>query len=465
METSGEQASISQYNCIDCHTQHLDSAHDFPCIQCHQGRLAAESKENAHHNLTAHPSHPDHMLENCGKCHASAVETASQSLHFTLKNSVNSVRKAFGATDELQSFTQTPATTSPDSLLSLADDLLRRRCFRCHVYASGDDYPAVHHGTGCASCHLQFSNGKLSDHAFKSPTDSQCLSCHYGNYVGADYYGRFEHDFNNEYRTPYTTKEDFFRPYGVEYHPLKSDIHQKAGLVCLDCHSGIELMQADNRHPQCTDCHDKNSLQNSLPPNVTKELKDNLQVYSLELRDGRELTLPLLADNAHFNQRDQFDCQVCHAQWSFFDDKKHYLRSDTDEFDAWTYLTVQGSSEIEHLLGNNTDFAQPELPAEMTDQLANQKKPGVWYKGFTKRRWEDIHLARFDGRITTVRPVLDIYLSWIDEDERVLYDAVPPIPATRRLMPYVPHTTGHAGLFYRNRINAFLLQENKQSPQ
>ena len=42
----------------------------------------------------------------------------------------------------------------------------------------------------------------MQSHAFSTPTDKQCLSCHYGNYVGGDYYGRYEHDFTGNTAPP-----------------------------------------------------------------------------------------------------------------------------------------------------------------------------------------------------------------------------------------------------------------------
>ncbi len=78
-------------------------------------------------------------------------------------------RKAFGAKTELASFVETPQKNDPETALELADDLLRRRCFRCHPYSSGDNYPSVVHGTGCGACHMVFSEGKLQSHQLAKP--------------------------------------------------------------------------------------------------------------------------------------------------------------------------------------------------------------------------------------------------------------------------------------------------------
>ena len=80
------------------------------------------------------------------------------------------------------------------------------------------------------------------------------------------------------------------------------------------------------------------------------------------------------------------------------------------------------------------------------------------------RRWENIILGRDDqGNITTMRPVLDYFLSWIDEEETVRFDSVNSLAPNMGLRPYVPHTTGPAGLFYKERIEQFLSTERSSA--
>ena len=329
-------------------------------------------------------------------------------------------------------------------------------CFRCHLYSSGDDYPSVTHGTGCAACHIAFKDGKPASHNWQKPGDEQCLSCHYGNYVGFDYYGRFEHDFNAEYRTPFTTKKKHFRPYGVEYHQLKPDIHQLRGMLCIDCHSSRELMEPAGEKPSCKKCHQREELQRSLPAQVS--LQQDL--FILHGRNGKDHTIPVMRHPAHKEQMEKITCQVCHAQWTFNDSGKHFLRSDTDDFSIWAYLSVQGNFEVETIIDNNNDFDKTEIPAQMTDKITNESEPGLWYKGYTMRRWETPLLGRDDkGNITTMRPLLDFYLSWIDAEEDVRFDSVASQAPDMGLRPYTPHTTGPAGLFYKERIEQFLATE------
>ncbi len=449
--------------CAGCHSMELDNNHQLPCSSCHQGDVNTAEKAIAHKGLIAEPAHPEVMATTCGKCHPEQVKEIHQALHFTLKNEVNLVRRAFGATADLQSLTEIPVAESPKDILGLTDDLLRRRCLRCHLYFKGDDYPAVTHGTGCAACHLSFQGGKLASHAFLArPGDRQCLSCHYGNTVGFDYYGRFENDLNEEFRTPYTTKEEYFRPYGVEYHELAADIHQQRGLSCTDCHKGNELMTKDSEtfRPSCVGCHDAGELKKKLPEGVKSTEKGYIFLAGSE---KKEHPLPLMTNPAHRASSEKVSCQVCHAQWTFNDYGKHFLRSDSDDFEAWDRLITQGSSEVSDILANNTNPAMAELPAVMTDKIHFRKQTGLWYKGFGVRRWETILLGRDrDGTITTVRPLLDYSLSWVDDRGQVRFDAKASHAVGNGVYPYTPHTTGKAGLFYMQRLRDFRLTEKVQ---
>jgi len=442
-------------NCGSCHTITLDTNHQLSCAVCHQGDPEAKDKQSAHANLLASPAHPDNFIDTCGTCHANQAEQLPHALHYTLNNAVNLVRDAFGAKHRIESLIDIPMTEEPENITELADDMLRRRCLRCHLFTPGDDYTATSRGTGCAACHMQFENGKLTSHTFKAhPADEQCLACHYGNRVGFDYYGRFEHDFNVEYRTPYSAASTTVRPYGVDYHDLSPDIHQQKGLICIDCHSGNELMTASDpkKRTTCADCHDAAKLAEKLPAGVQSGTDG---YYLLAKSDGKKHQIPLLHHPAHFNETN-VSCQACHAQWSFDDVKTYLLRADIEEYENWSRLTVQGSSELERLLENNLDYDKEELPPMATDTISYEKRLGIWYKGYSMRRWESIPLGRMaDGTISVMRPELNLSLSWIDENETVRFDGHDAAAANHGLLPYTPHTTGPAGIFYEQRLRAF----------
>jgi len=447
--------------CTGCHQDvQPDNNHNFGCTGCHHGNNDTTEKGIAHKGLITAPAAPGNMAAACGKCHPEQISGCSQSLHFTVANAVNRVRSHFGIEPVLSGLTGIPDNLRPQSKQEIVDDMLRRRCLRCHVYAAGDSYPYVQRGTGCAACHLEYTDGKLQSHVFKAPAERQCLSCHYSNHVGSDYLGRYENDYNWEYRTPYTTKEPFARPYGVELHQLAPDIHKQRGLTCLDCHSGSEMSGKQNP-VSCEDCHFPDA--DSLPPlkNVTRE---GDQLILKTVIDGNNLLIPKLVHPAHAQYQGRVACQVCHAQWGFNDRPTHLMLSYSDEIDAWERLTVQSSSEVEIFLEHNLYSDEDELEPAMLDSINGQRKPSVWYLGFTQRRWEDILIDRdSDGIIKVFRPILDLRISAVDEDGALLFDNLKGNGSG--LLPYTPHTTGPAGLFYERRFVHLLKgQEPKTVP-
>ncbi|MCF6187228.1 MAG: hypothetical protein L3J49_07105 [Desulfobulbaceae bacterium] len=451
-ETPKPPEVVRKPGCVNCHTDIvIDDQHAFACTDCHHGNNAVSDKPEAHLNLVARPASPEYMAITCGKCHPTQVQNCADSLHFTLKNAVNLTRAHFGAETTIQSLTQIPQS-GEDTELALVDDMLRRRCLRCHVYSSGDDYSYITRGTGCSTCHLQFSGGRLKNHAFiKSPGDAQCISCHYANHVGSDYYGQYEHDFNWEYRTPYTTSEPFVRPYGVEVHDLVPDIHQQKGLVCIDCHSGDSLKNT-TRKITCATCH-------GWKPGLPKPAEKNLTVIDDALvltdRSGQAHVISPMLHPAHAKYGREVACLVCHGQWSFNDAPTYLLRNASDDFDAMERLTVQSSSWVETLLEHNLNSDEEEIDPVMADGITGRTRPGVWYLGYGQRRWEDMIIDRdTDGIIKVFRPILDLHLSAVDENESLLFDNL--TGKGSGLLPYTPHTTGPAGLFYLNRFQHLL---------
>ena len=456
--------SVEFQGCRTCHQAiRHDPNHNFPCIDCHKGDEQGHTETEAHTGLITRPSHPDNMAESCGECHPDNVNKCQTSLHFTLRNKVNKIREHFGTAEQLASLTEISSSPNPTTTYELVDDLLRRRCLRCHVFYSGDTYANTQRGTGCAACHMGFGNGELISHEMIGlPGDIQCLGCHYANFVGADYYGRYEHDFGNEYRTPFTTRQEHFRPYGVEYHELMPDIHQQRGLSCVDCHNDHQTMGSEGSNITCRACHQLPAdiqTADSLPANL--KIEDSKPILIARLT-GKMHPLPQMTHPAHKQYGDLVSCQVCHAQWSFNDSTTHLLRSDTDDYDYWSAQLVQSSSSVEDLIEKSLTDDLEEYPPAMADVITGEMIPGMWYKGFTERRWEKILVdTDRDGVIKVFRPILDLQLSYVDNDENVIFDNIK--GTGKVLLPYTPHTTGKAGVFYLERFAHLLNKENNLS--
>ncbi|MDD5758923.1 MAG: hypothetical protein PHI06_07545 [Desulfobulbaceae bacterium] len=427
----------------------LDAAHDLGCVSCHNGVSEAREKQLAHTGLVGKPAHPEQMKATCGSCHAEIVGRAASTLHFTVANKINLVLQAFGAKERLTSLVDIPICVAPTTRLQLAEDLLRRRCLRCHLYSAGDAYAATRHGTGCAACHLAFDNGSLRDHRFLArPTDWQCLSCHYGNRVGADYYGRFEHDYNWDYRTPFQAKAvEESPPYGVGFHQLSPDLHQQAGMSCIDCHGNKELMAGEGRLT-CLTCHA--AVLGKGGPTALKEVDGHRQLI-LRL-STKILDVPLMRNEAHERYGRQVACQVCHGQWSFADHGNHLLLQDTSDYLSWQALTRQGSAELEREL-NAALFHDDDAEPSMVDGITGISRPGVWLQAYELRRWEEMNTCLDEqGVLQVCRPLLDLHLSYVNQDNEVVFDGVKPSAKMPVMQPYTPHTTGRAGAFYQGRL-------------
>ena len=219
-------------------------------------------------------------------------------------------------------------------------------------------------------------------------------------------------------------------------------------------------MGINGKKVSCADCHDAEKIGRQVPFSNIRTIETDS--YSLlSAGDGKEHIIPLLKHPAHKKYGKLAGCQVCHAQWSFNDYETHLLRNDLDEYEDFSRLSVQGSFEVEQTIKNNLNFETEDMPHTMTDKLNGQAKEGLWYKGYKTRRWEEVIIDRDEeGRLQVMRPLLDIYLSWIDADETVRFDSLRSNAKNNGLTPYVPHTTGKAGMFYIERMERGLRSKN-----
>lgn len=386
-------------------------------------------------------------MQTCGQCHESQVQSSHNSLHFTSRNEINLIRKAFGATTSLERAEDIPIHNSIETPLALADDLLRRRCLLCHIRYDGE-YEETLRGTGCAACHLSFQNTAMVSHKFLAkPQDNECLHCHNSNFVGADYYGRYDYDLHWDYRTPYAKDgSEAPRPYGVNSRQLARDVHKLAGLQCIDCHPGANLMDSKPAPTSCLDCH----AYSKQPSPLNIILKDKQPTL---IARGKEYPISQLQHPAHEKYKNKVACAVCHALWSFSDQGTHLFRQDAEEYDDWEAISVQGSFEVEHEIYANINTDGYPYPF-MSDKLTGQNYYGLWHKGFELRRWEFPIICKDDqGILQICRPILDLHLTWVnDEGELVFDNATPRAAPEKGLLPYTPHTIGKAGAFYKQRL-------------
>ncbi|WP_456434288.1 hypothetical protein [Thermosulfuriphilus sp.] len=427
-----------QKTCNGCHSLELDASHNLPCTQCHQGKSPASGVDEAHEGLVAEPALGGKGLAGvCFSCHSEASRQVTASKHYLLTDEVNLVRQAFGL-PPVPSVLEIPRPVKILDVEDLVNDLLRRRCLRCHVYDPGDTYPQTTRGTGCAACHLTYRHGELVDHRFTSRVpDETCLHCHYGNFVGWDYYGRFDHDYPASFRSPLRNGAPPPRPYGVEYFQLTPDVHQQAGLSCIDCHQSS--LMGRGKDPSCLDCHKE-------PQRASGIVEEGGRLVFVS-SSGRRHLIPKMKERPSHREEIivRARCSACHASFTYWDEDTYLLRLDAIDYEDWVDLLVQGSSEVEELILEGLTSNEPP-PPYMQDKFNHKYYLGLWLKGFKERRWERFILVEDDqGRLSLARPLLKIYLSYVNKEEDVLFDNFESQGVG--LLPYSPHTIGPADFF------------------
>jgi hypothetical protein len=416
---------VAQDNCVSCHTPHLEKC-KVSCQSCHSG--SGSIAEPGHQNLIANPSSPALWQEKCGQCHAAIVLGTQKDGHFTNQNIIGQTRFLWGKTRRLErtavAMQTLNATITDDAdIADLVDHFLRKKCLSCHVQTAGHQVKGMFRSDGCASCHgvrNQQTGEADANHFFTGNIpDSQCLTCHNGNSVGGDYHGYYEMDYHESYQTPYGSEPVF----GAWQHRLALDVHQQAGMQCVDCHNLHE-----QKTKTCADCHG-----NGQKP-VSNET--DMPVFSRDIV-------------AHEAFHDRLECASCHAQWSYQDYGFHLmLDMHKSGYANWRKLKWQGDPEITRLLERELALEKALRSHPVTlDWVDGKMTRGAWYKGFTLRRWENPPLAvNAQNRIQVARPQKQYVVTYINTKNEVIHDSVVPKRADgtpgQGFQTYAPHTIG-----------------------
>jgi hypothetical protein len=194
---------------IDAETLLADVHGQINCTDCHGGQ-AVNDLELAHTDMIKPVA--ANAITACGDCHPNIAAPSMNSLHTTLRGydtvlHERSIPENHAALDEMQTY----------------------HCISCH--------------TTCGDCHVSqpayVGGGLLSGHAFvrTPPMTRTCTACH-GTRVRDEYFGAHE--------------------------GIPSDVHFRARMSCVDCHTSAEIhgigIEADHRYdgprlPTCESCH------------------------------------------------------------------------------------------------------------------------------------------------------------------------------------------------------------------
>lgn len=466
--------------CVSCHesTSEMDPSHALPCVRCHKGNADSDDKDKAHEGLIKDPGDLKSIEKTCGQCHPEEARRVQRSSMALAPRMINHTRFAFGAqkepraahaTVDLENLKQVP---EPSSSGNLGDDLLRRSCLRCHLHTKGSARWGEHRGLGCSACHIAYPNskdGRPRKHAIVRDTGTTaCLKCHNANHVGADYVGLFEKDFQRGFKSPFADGRLAPTIYGSEQHRLLPDVHFRAGMECMDCHT-LDEVHGTGEIPSssesevkisCEGCHVRGDH-----PAVLKQ--DN---GTMTLLRGAGRTIPAMNSQSVPHRieshREKLRCSACHAAWSFQDYGLHLMLEERSDYWKWAPTESRNDPQVQDLLkrnvGSEAEVLAPqegptpakaeetwETPATF-DWLNGEKRPGAWFRAYTERKWSRPPLGiDSKGRISIMRPMHQLVISHVDADGKVLMDSH--IPTTGAgfpaliLNPYEPHTIAAKG--------------------
>lgn len=527
---AGAKAAVKGGACLSCHEgiEAISDTHDFACVQCHQGDDKATDVKAAHTGMFSNPSDGKVVAKTCGTadCHADQLHKVEASLMATSAGEINATRYAWGAQDNVDAMYSvngkggTKVIPTEKESGQLVDDMLRKKCLRCHINSPAPNRLGDFRATGCAACHMIYANdgqtmtgdkailaaqkanneAKANDPVLKTDLSGllskrgypmkhrmttaiptvQCVRCHSGNRVGTEYIGLFEHDFEKMYRSPRDSWNAPLAPYGIDHHTLMPDIHYKAGLACIDCHTGSEMMgngktfAASHQALEvtCDTCHgtpgavaktaalaagDAALKAANSNPNVSAKAGDIVAVtakgtkmYNVMKTDkgmvltskvtGKQHVIPQLKDvevqpvaHAVSGHMANMECSACHSGWASMDFGTHLMREDYPSYKKWKRWREPDPQTLKLLFATmgsgvgdkmqTPDRKTPKLKkdawpaAEEMDLLNGEVTTGIWFGSMTMRNWEDVILGKNpEGKVSMFRPQYQYIISHIGPD-------------------------------------------------
>ena len=254
----GDRAGGRVERCVRCHEKASEDpggAHAraaLGCSSCHLGNPLAFSKERAHDGLELEPGALSTVALTCGRegCHAREAARVATSPMTRNAGMVAVDRFAFGEIAEPDG-TRTIAEVLAAARPTPAESHLRKLCAGCHLgtrRANRDDLIGGN-GSGCAACHVA---RKVDVKPRRHPpvdskvTNDRCFGCHSGSgRIALAYQGLVE-----------VEKDE-------PYAHAAPDVHQAAGMACIDCHLHTDLMgdgigrthKEDQVEITCEACH------------------------------------------------------------------------------------------------------------------------------------------------------------------------------------------------------------------
>ncbi len=443
--------------CITCHIGIRDISISHPsdvfgCVVCHGGDPLSVNVKDAHNGLIGgeNPSDLKFVNLSCGvtapdgtQCHSSDIKRVKHSLMYTMAGVIADLRYQWNAQESKDAiFATNYVKDNKGNVLKeipffqkediprdynkryeisgkISDSHFRKFCSMCHIGVKNPN-DTSNHSSGCSACHVKYNNA--SKYLGDDPTidkdeqghppfheitakisHTQCIHCHNrSNRYGTSFIGIAENDF---YGTPYANgKLSRNRLLGGRFFShLKSDIHFKKGMTCIDCHLNRGIMGDGTIYSKmeyavkikCEDCHGSYSQ----PPESYKidRINDKILSENRSLKKGDEILISSSGEVIPNVKRegDKFFLftKITGKKLpvkTVANDRNHKLNKCNKNLEcyschySWTMLCYGCH------VGYNKNYTQ-------RDFLTNRKSRGMWYEYRSFIRYSDTVLG-IDGR-------------------------------------------------------------------
>lgn len=350
--------------CLECHKAYtgLTGGHDpekIGCTSCHLGKGKEPDKDKSHQGMIKIPGNLSNAHLTCSSalCHPNELTRINNSLMTTNSGIISIDKYIFGEINSSDAFFHIK-----DLGNTAADTHIKNLCARCHLGYEKKDYgkpDELSRGGGCLACHLNYRQGKIDINDKFHPSidlnteNDKCFGCHSRSArISTSYEGWYE---TLLLPSEIKTSNDKFRVLkdGRVFARADEDVHHKAGLECIDCHSSREIMgdgklykhSKESVKIQCTDCHIKDKFKTtekekfdliaSLDHGI-REYKYQSDIFIITEKDNIPLVNTYFGKNAYLiGKTDQklyklsktppscindavhknLDCSMCHTAW------------------------------------------------------------------------------------------------------------------------------------------------------
>lgn len=469
-------SDVLEKGCLSCHEgiediNPLMTAANVNCVTCHLGNPLGTTEEEAHRGMYVNPSDLAIIDKTCGQCHADKspypitpaisrgkknhVGRVKKSLMATCAGIISATRYLFGEQKEkgalfgLRAILDEDGTVPrergatpglaalPPDHASSADNLLRHQCLQCHLYTEGLPLKGRHVGGGCAACHMLYADDGLSrsgdptiskdspGHPVKHEItnkipSSQCLHCHNGGpgrIIGLGYIGEMPAE------PAYGSSERDYR-YGTPTFKTKPDLHYRAGMECIDCHSSDDLHGDGNIYGKmedqvairCETCHGTPgnfpTLQDERGEPLSNVAKRGGAVMLTQKVSGRVIEIPQLARMSREGSlpvamgilphttaqpgKNPLECYSCHVKKA---------------------VQCYGC----HLKADDRLYSPVDWVEGISEHTVQEPSPGVWSGSAGYIRWEHPALGiNGKGKVSPYIPGCQVFFTRIDTQGRTL---------------------------------------------